>query len=169
MDAPISGGPEGAIEGTLSIMVGGDFKIYSQYETIFQKMGKHVVHMGEGGTGTAAKLVNQLLVGIHATAAAEALSYADSLNLSLGKEGKLLPLLEQSWGCSKVLLRIGHVLAENNGSFESKGLESSEAPLRNLVKDLKIIGKSADANHLDLRCMKVAKAVYQHYEQVSYI
>ena len=52
MDAPISGGPEGAIEGTLSIMVGGDFKIYSQYETIFQKMGKHVVHMGEGGTGT---------------------------------------------------------------------------------------------------------------------
>ena len=46
-----------AIEGTLSIMVGGDFKIYSQYETVFQKMGKHVVHMGEGGTGTAAKLV----------------------------------------------------------------------------------------------------------------
>ena len=118
---------------------------------------------------TAAKLVNQLLVGIHATAAAEALSYADSLNLSLGKEGKLLPLLEQSWGCSKVLLRIGHVLAENKGSFESNGLESSEAPLRNLVKDLKIIGKSADANDLDLRCMKVAKAVYQHYEQVSYI
>jgi 3-hydroxyisobutyrate dehydrogenase-like beta-hydroxyacid dehydrogenase len=72
--------------------------------------------MGDGGTGTAAKLVNQLLVGIHATAAAEAFSLADSLNLDLKKSGSLLPLLEKSWGCSKVLMRCGNEIGKNQKS-----------------------------------------------------
>jgi 3-hydroxyisobutyrate dehydrogenase-like beta-hydroxyacid dehydrogenase len=53
--------------------------------------------MGDGGSGTAAKLVNQLLVGCHATASSEALALADSLNLSLKEDGTLLPLLANSW------------------------------------------------------------------------
>jgi 3-hydroxyisobutyrate dehydrogenase-like beta-hydroxyacid dehydrogenase len=57
--------------GTLSIMVGGDPVPFEQTKGVFECMGSHVVRMGEGGTGTAAKLVNQLLVGCHATAASE--------------------------------------------------------------------------------------------------
>ena len=95
--------------------------------------------MGDSGTGTAAKLVNQLLVGIHATAAAEALSFAESLNLNLNAENMLLPLLKESWGSSKVLNRCGAIISQQcNGNFTDQSLENSGAPLKNLVKDLKV-------------------------------
>ena len=82
--------------------------------------------MGDSGTGTAAKLVNQLLVGVHATAAAEALSFAESLDLNLNEENMLLPLLQESWGSSKVLTRCGAIIAHQcQGNFTDSSLENS--------------------------------------------
>src|SRR5688572_28168924 len=64
LDAPISGGPTGAAEGSLSIMVGGEREPYDRCLPVFQAMGRKVVHMGPTGSGTAAKLANQLLVSV---------------------------------------------------------------------------------------------------------
>lgn len=125
--------------------------------------------MGEGGTGTAAKLVNQLLVGIHATASSEALALAKALDLDLGPDSKLLPLLAESWGQSRIFERNGSVIASANGDFASRELESSSAPVRNIVKDLEIIINAASNDlDLDLRAAEVARAVYKHYATTGF-
>ncbi|MBI5167454.1 MAG: hypothetical protein HY998_06895 [candidate division NC10 bacterium] len=64
LDAPVSGGEEGAIEGTLSIMVGGDRDAFERCFPIFQALGKRIVYMGGSGAGGFTKLANQVIVGI---------------------------------------------------------------------------------------------------------
>lgn len=72
LDAPISGGPMGAEAGTLTIMVGGDLEIFDKALPVFTAMGKNVLYMGESGHGSIAKLINNMLVGIHTVALSEA-------------------------------------------------------------------------------------------------
>ena len=79
LDAPISGGPGGAAEGTLAIMVGGNEDAFETAYEYLGKMGANVKLMGHSGAGTAMKLINQLLVGINTVAAAEAFAWAASV------------------------------------------------------------------------------------------
>ncbi|MBO8170829.1 MAG: NAD(P)-dependent oxidoreductase [Bacillaceae bacterium] len=72
LDAPISGGPMGAEAGTLTIMVGGEEEPFQKATPAFEAMGKHIVRVGETGSGSVAKLINNLLVGIHTAALSEA-------------------------------------------------------------------------------------------------
>jgi 2-hydroxy-3-oxopropionate reductase len=62
LDAPVSGGEPKAVEGTLSIMVGGKREVFERCEEVFGKMGSSVVYCGELGAGTTTKLVNQVIV-----------------------------------------------------------------------------------------------------------
>jgi 3-hydroxyisobutyrate dehydrogenase-like beta-hydroxyacid dehydrogenase len=72
IDAPVSGGPWGAESGTLTIMCGGDPAIYEQVLPLLQAEGKQLYLLGPVGAGCVAKLCNNLLVGIHTAAMAEA-------------------------------------------------------------------------------------------------
>jgi len=72
IDAPVSGGPWGAEAGTLTIMCGGDKAAYEAVLPYLQVEGKKLYHLGPVGAGTVAKLCNNLLVGIHTAAMAEA-------------------------------------------------------------------------------------------------
>lgn len=85
MDAPVSGGEPGAIAGTLSIMVGGDTADFEEVKDILQVMGKSVVLVGPIGAGGFTKLANQILVGIHLQAMAEALTLAKKAGLDAQK------------------------------------------------------------------------------------
>ena len=76
LDAPVSGGSWGAIEGTLSIMVGGEKNIFDRCLPVFQAMGRNIVHTGLNGTGQTTKLVNQILVAGTMNAVSEALVFA---------------------------------------------------------------------------------------------
>ncbi len=62
LDAPVSGGEPGAIEGSLSIMVGGDAEAFEKARPILEHLGKTIVHVGEHGAGQTVKAANQLLV-----------------------------------------------------------------------------------------------------------
>jgi 2-hydroxy-3-oxopropionate reductase len=73
LDAPVSGGEKGAIEATLSIMVGGDSADVATAMPIFQIMGKTIVHVGGTGAGQVVKACNQVMVGLQMQAMAEAL------------------------------------------------------------------------------------------------
>jgi 2-hydroxy-3-oxopropionate reductase len=73
LDAPVSGGEKGAIEGTLSIMCGGDAKAVDRARPIFARLGGRVVHVGGPGAGQIVKACNQIVVGITLQAMAEAL------------------------------------------------------------------------------------------------
>ena len=76
LDAPVSGGETGAIEGTLAIMVGGGESAFDRARPLFESMGKRVTHMGPSGAGQTTKLANQIAVAVTLEAAAEALLFA---------------------------------------------------------------------------------------------
>jgi 2-hydroxy-3-oxopropionate reductase len=73
LDAPVSGGEEGAIHGTLSIMVGGPKGAFEKCRPLFEAMGGKVTHVGGTGAGQVVKACNQIVVGMTLTAVAEAL------------------------------------------------------------------------------------------------
>ena len=77
LDAPVSGGERGAIDGTLSIMVGGHDGAFARAQPILQVMGKNIVHVGPSGAGQITKACNQLVVAATIEAVAEALVLAE--------------------------------------------------------------------------------------------
>ncbi len=85
LDAPISGGSEGAAKGTLSIMVGGDSEQVARAMPLFRAMGKAITHVGPLGSGQQVKLVNQILVVVTALGVSEALLFAQAGGLDLEK------------------------------------------------------------------------------------
>lgn len=85
LDAPISGGSEGAAKGTLSIMVGGSADQFERARPVFEAMGKTITHVGGNGAGQTVKLVNQILVVINMLAVGEALLFAQAGGLNLQK------------------------------------------------------------------------------------
>ena len=81
LDAPVSGGEKGAIDGALSIMVGGDKTVFDQALPIFQAMGKTITLLGPLGMGGFTKLANQIIVAVNLTALAEALTLGKKAGL----------------------------------------------------------------------------------------
>jgi 2-hydroxy-3-oxopropionate reductase len=82
LDAPVSGGEPKAIEGTLSVMVGGKKEIFDKYYELMKSMAASVVRVGEIGSGNIAKLCNQIIVAINMTAMSEALILAQKAGVS---------------------------------------------------------------------------------------
>ena len=85
LDAPVSGGSEGAAKGTLTIMVGGKVEQVARAMPVFQAMGKTITHVGDHGDGQMVKLVNQILVVGNCLAMCEALLFAQAGGLDLRK------------------------------------------------------------------------------------
>jgi 3-hydroxyisobutyrate dehydrogenase len=81
VDAPVSGGVAGAIAGTLTFMVGGTAKGFAKAEPFLKAMGKAVIHAGGAGSGQAAKICNNMLLGASMIATAEAFNLAIKLGL----------------------------------------------------------------------------------------
>ena len=97
LDAPVSGGDVGAINGTLSIMVGGEEGDFQRALPLFQAMGKTIVHVGASGAGQVTKAANQVVVALTIAAVSEA--------LILGAKGGVAP--------EKILDVLGGGLAGN--------------------------------------------------------
>ncbi len=85
LDAPISGGSEGAAKGTLSIMVGGEAEDFERARPVLEAMGETITHVGPSGAGQMVKLVNQILVVGGMLAMSEALLFAEAGGLDLEK------------------------------------------------------------------------------------
>jgi 2-hydroxy-3-oxopropionate reductase len=85
LDAPVSGGERGAIEGTLSIMVGGSDAAVARAMPILRAMGKNIVHVGPSGAGQITKACNQLVVAATIEAVAEALVLAERSGVDAAK------------------------------------------------------------------------------------
>ena len=150
LDAPVSGGPEGAAAGTLSIMVGGDAEAFQRALPVFQAMGKTVVHMGPCGAGTVTKLVNQLLVGVHTLASCEALLLGARAGVD---PERLTQVLLNSWGASRMLER-------NAPRILRREFGPSAAPMRNLVKDMALVRELGRQGGVPLPTAQEADRVY---------
>lgn len=81
LDAPVSGGVTGAAAATLTFMAGGGAADFAEAEPLFAAMGKKAVHCGSAGAGQAAKICNNMILGISMIAVSEAFVLADSLGL----------------------------------------------------------------------------------------
>jgi 3-hydroxyisobutyrate dehydrogenase len=82
LDAPVSGGTGGATAGTLTFMVGGDLAAFERARPVLESMGKRVVHCGGPGAGQAAKICNNMILGISMIGVGEAFVLAERLGLS---------------------------------------------------------------------------------------
>ena len=133
LDAPVSGGVERAADGTLTIMAGGDQEAFEKARPVFEAFGANIRHVGTSGSGSVVKLINQLLVGIHSLAAAEALL----LGTNAGADPQvLLEILGTSWGASFMLSRNGPVIMERD-------FANGRTPLRLIAKDMGLIQELA--------------------------
>lgn len=134
LDAPVSGGPDGAASGTLTIMAGGTAETFKAVLTLLRAYGKHVRLCGPVGSGQAMKLVNQLLTAANAMAVAEATVLAGALGLELPQ---VLETVSTAYGNSRMLERnLQRMIADDR---------AADAPVRLYVKDLGIIAEEANS------------------------
>jgi 3-hydroxyisobutyrate dehydrogenase-like beta-hydroxyacid dehydrogenase len=103
VDAPVSGGPEGADAGTLTVMAGGSDKAVAEVADVIEAYAARVLRAGPVGAGLTLKLVNQLLVTCHVSAAAEAERLLSRLDLA---PDVAADVLTASWGDSAMLRRM---------------------------------------------------------------
>ena len=82
VDAPVSGGTGGAKGATLTFMAGGEAKAFAAAKPVLEAMGKKIVHCGDGGAGQAAKICNNMILGISMIGVSEAFTLAEKLGLS---------------------------------------------------------------------------------------
>ncbi|WP_028609769.1 2-hydroxy-3-oxopropionate reductase [Paenibacillus harenae] len=85
LDAPVSGGEPKAIDGTLSIMAGGDEDVFERVKPVLASMGKDIVRVGDNGSGATAKLANQIIVNVNIAAMSEALVLAAKAGIDIEK------------------------------------------------------------------------------------
>jgi 3-hydroxyisobutyrate dehydrogenase len=85
LDAPVSGGVAGAAAATLTFMVGGAPELFAKAEPILKCMGKAVIHAGDAGAGQAAKICNNMILGVSMIAVSEAFVLAEKLGLDAQK------------------------------------------------------------------------------------
>lgn len=132
LDAPVSGGPTGAAAGTLTVMVGGDPAMFEAAEPIVRAFGSVVTWCGPSGSGEKVKLVNQLLVAVHALASAEAAAFGVGMGADLEST---LDVVGKSWGASTILSR-------NAPRYVARDFAAA-APIRILLKDIGLINDEA--------------------------
>lgn len=145
LDAPVSGGDIGAREGTLSIMVGGDSKVFDRVKPLLGAMGENIVLVGDHGAGQVAKACNQLLVAQHMYATAEALLLAAAAGVD---PGRVRAALLGGFAASRVLDVHGQRMLDRNF------VPGFKAKLHN--KDMRIALETMRECRLDLDGTKLA-------------
>jgi len=152
LDAPVSGGVEGAKNGTLSIMVGGNSESLSQIQPVLQAYAARITHMGTIGCGQNTKAVNQVLIAGIAQAVCEGLALSEKLGLD---PELLLPTLNAGAARNWFLEKRGPTMLRNEFSVGFK--------LALLHKDLSIVRELAVKAGID---RTVIECSLEDYEQL---
>jgi 2-hydroxy-3-oxopropionate reductase len=146
LDAPVSGGEKGAIDATLSIMIGGDAAAFERAKPIFEVLGKNIVHVGELGAGQVTKACNQIVVGVTIEAVAEALALAEASGVD---PAKVRAALLGGFAQSKILEVHGQRMIDRTFAPGFK------AKLHR--KDMNIAANAGDERGLDLGAAKLVR------------
>lgn len=150
LDAPVSGGEVGAINGTLSIMVGGKADVFEKVLPLFQTMGKNIVHVGSNGAGQVAKACNQIVVALTIEAVSEALTFARKNGVDAAK---VRAALMGGFAGSKILEVHGQRMLDNDFKPGFK-VKLHQKDLRIVMEDagklgLALPGAALTAQHLN--------------------
>ncbi len=129
IDAPVSGGQVGAVEGNLTIMAGGSEAAFARAKPVFETLGSHITHIGGVGAGQIAKTVNQVIVAMTIDAVAEGLTLARRSGVD---PAKVREALAGGFAASRILELHGERMLA--GSFEPGGRSSGQ--LKDVVQAL---------------------------------
>ncbi|CUG94323.1 6-phosphogluconate dehydrogenase-like, putative [Bodo saltans] len=140
LDVPMSGSPKVAFNGQLTLMAGGDSEAFQRCLALFRMYADNIHHMGDSGSGSAAKAISQMLVAVHNTAAAEAMKMANVLGVE--DYQKLVQVLDSSWGSSTMLRRNAPTMQDLIRNPE-RVPPSSSASVEALLDDLSLLSPPA--------------------------
>ena len=157
LDAPVSGGPQGALAATLTVMVGGRADVFERAKPFFETLGSLVVHVGPPGSGQAAKLCNNLVAGVTMAGLAEACAVAEREGL---EAATLYELLRSSTGDSRVLRTRFPLAGADPGHPSSRGWEPLFA-LDLIAKDLQLAAELARVHAVEPELAEAALATYR--------
>jgi 3-hydroxyisobutyrate dehydrogenase len=159
LDAPVSGGVGGATAATLTFMVGGSAQAFARAQSILEKMGKTIVHAGGAGNGQAAKICNNMILGISMIAVAEAFVLGEKLGLD---HQKLFDISSKSsgqcWSMTSYCPVPGPVPASPANRDYQAGFTAAM-----MLKDLKLSQDAAKANGANTVLGADAANIYSRY------
>ena len=149
IDAPVSGGPEKALEGNLAIMVGGDKKVVENVKPILEAISSKYTYFGVSGSGQIVKMINQIIVLNNYTILAEAASFAKAWNVDASK---IPEALSDGHAGSNLLKDLFPRIV--NRDFVPKGYASQ------ILKDLQMVSKLAETKNTPIPMSSLTKKLF---------
>jgi len=150
LDAPVSGGQKGAMEGSLSIMVGGKKEVFESCMPVFKAMGKVIVHVGDHGAGEIVKLSNQVICAINILSMCEGITLCKKAGVNIEK---MIEVVSGGLGASNII-----------NSLAPKILEGDMEPgfkLRLQQKDIRLALQLAEELKVPLPGAGLAQQIFR--------
>ncbi len=157
IDAPVSGGDIGAVNGTLTIMCGGDEKTFNELQDIFDVIGSKAILQGPAGSGQHTKMMNQIALAGSVIGAIELLVYANEMNMDPRQ------VLES--------VKYGAAGSSAMNVYCERILDGDFAPgfyIKHYVKDLKIALDECEKHQIKLPGLELAYKLYKQLEDADY-
>ena len=159
LDAPVSGGIGGAQAGTLTFMVGGTEAAFDRVKPLFEVMGAKLVHCGVSGAGQAAKICNNMILGVTMIATCEAFALADKLGLD---RGKMFDVVSTSSGYSWSMNAYCPAPGVGPNSPADNGYKPGFAA-ELMLKDLNLSQQAATSADADTPMGQLAAELYRRF------
>jgi 3-hydroxyisobutyrate dehydrogenase len=163
LDAPVSGGVGGAKAATLTFMVGGSKHAFERGKPVLERMGKRVVHCGEAGNGQAAKICNNMILGISMIAVSEAFVLGEKLGLS---HQAMFDVVSSSSGQCWSLTSYCPVPGPVPTSPANNGYKPGFAAAL-MLKDLNLAREAAASVHVETAIGTHAADIYQEFAETG--
>jgi 3-hydroxyisobutyrate dehydrogenase len=161
IDSPVSGGVAGAEAGTLTFMAGGEAQAVEAARPLLMAMGKTVVHTGACGSGQAAKICNNLILGISMIGVSEAFVLAEHLGLSADKLFAVSSTSSgQCWSLTSYCPAPGPVPAAPSNREYKPGFAA-----KMMLKDLRLATDAAEKHNQAIELGDLAKRLYERFVQ----
>ena len=159
VDAPVSGGTGGATAGTLTFMAGGSDAAFAKAKPLFEIMGQKAVHCGDAGAGQAAKICNNMILGVTMIATCEAFALADKLGLD---RQKMFDVVSTSSGYSWTMNAYCPAPGVGPQSPADNGYKPGFAA-ELMLKDLRLSQQAAESADADTPMGQAAAALYEQF------
>ena len=163
VDAPVSGGVGGAAAGTLTFMAGGSDKAFAIVQPLFEVMGQKAVHCGPSGNGQAAKICNNMILGVTMIATCEAFALADKLGLD---RQKMFDVVSTSSGYSWTMNAYCPAPGVGPASPADNGYKPGFAA-ELMLKDLRLSQQAAETADADTPMGQLAAALYETFVEAE--
>ncbi|WP_254440310.1 3-hydroxyisobutyrate dehydrogenase [Ruegeria arenilitoris] len=163
VDAPVSGGIGGAAAGTLTFMAGGSDAAFAKAAPLFDIMGQKAVHCGAAGAGQAAKICNNMILGVTMIATCEAFALADKLGLD---RQKMFDVVSTSSGYSWSMNAYCPAPGVGPQSPADNGYKPGFAA-ELMLKDLRLSQQAAESADADTPMGQIATALYEQFVEAE--